>query len=247
MNRQDRIAALEREMAKRILILDGSMGAYLQGFGLTNNDFHGERFVEHPRALKGNNDLLVITRPDVVARVHEGYLAAGVDIIETNTFSATTIGLHDFLFPETPASGRKDRQFFQRVVDDVELDELVQEMNMAAARIARQAADRIGEQTGQRRFVAGSLGPLSVTASISPDVNDPGFRAVTFDQIRKAYAQQVRALLDGGVDLLLVETIFDTLNGKAALVAIAPRTANLFGEAFTTPGKRPSGRATKKR
>jgi 5-methyltetrahydrofolate--homocysteine methyltransferase len=212
----------EALLRQRIVVLDGAMGTMIQRYKLSESDYRGDRFRNHKaKDLKGCIELLQLTKPEIIEQIHTQYLEAGADIVETNTFSATTIGLHDFLFTEKPASGRKDRQFFQRVVDDVDLGELVREMNMAAASIARRAADRIGEQTGQRRFVAGSLGPLPVTASISPDVNDPGFRAVIFDQIRKAYAQQTKALLEGGVDLLLLETIFDTLNGKAALVAIA--------------------------
>ncbi len=165
--------------------------------------------------------MLLLTKPDVIDEIHRRYLEAGADIIETNTFSATTIGLHDFLFQGEPESGRKDPEFFQRVVDDAELVALVHEINVAAARIARHAADTVAAETGLRRFVAGSLGPLPVTASLSPDVNDPSFRAVTFDQIRKAYGEQAAALMEGGVDLLMVETIFDTLNAKAAIAAIS--------------------------
>jgi 5-methyltetrahydrofolate--homocysteine methyltransferase len=213
---------LEALLRQRIVVLDGAMGTMIQRYKLEESDYRGERFRQNKaKDLKGCIELLQLTKPEIIEQIHMQYLEAGADIIETNTFSATTIGLNDFLFTESPASGRKDQQFFQRVVDDVDLGELVREMNLSAAKIARRAADRVGEQTGQRRFIAGSLGPLPVTASISPDVNDPGFRAVTFDQIRKAYAQQTRALLEGGVDLLLVETIFDTLNGKAALAAIA--------------------------
>ncbi|PYL18978.1 MAG: methionine synthase, partial [Verrucomicrobia bacterium] len=149
------------------------------------------------------------------------YLDAGADIIETNTFNATAIGLHDFLFQSEPTNGHKDQSFFQRVMDDIELRALIREMNMSAANVARRVADRVTKQTGTRRFVGGSIGPLPVTASISPDVNDPGFRAVTFDQLRQAYFEQISALVERNVDLLLVETIFDTLNGKAALFAVA--------------------------
>ena len=165
--------------------------------------------------------MLQLTRPDVIEEIHTLYLEAGADLIETNTFSGTTIGQHDFLFTGKPGSGRKDAEFFERVVTEPELVALVQEMNLVAAQLARRAADRVANQTGKPRFVAGSLGPLPVTASLSPDVNDPSFRAVTFDQIRRAYAEQVRALIEGGVDVLLVETIFDTLNAKAALFAIS--------------------------
>jgi 5-methyltetrahydrofolate--homocysteine methyltransferase len=163
---------------------------------------------------------LNITQPQVIAEIHSDYLKAGADIIETNTFSGTTIGSHDFLFQGEPTGGRKDQEFFQRVIDDAGLRALVREVNSEAARIARHAADQVANETGQRRFVGGSMGPLPVAASISPDVNDPAFRAVSFDQLRQTYFDQAKALLEGGVDLLIVETIFDTLNGKAALFAI---------------------------
>ncbi|HVV32694.1 MAG TPA: homocysteine S-methyltransferase family protein [Vitreimonas sp.] len=194
MNRDQRIAALNAEMAKRILILDGSMGAYLQGFGLTNNDFHGERFVEHPRALKGNNDLLVLTRPDIVAKVHAGYLDAGVDIIETNTFSATIISQAEYA-----------------------LEEVAYELNVEGARIAREICDKYEAKDGKPRAVAGALGPTTKLLSMSPEVGDPGRRDCTFDEMAKAYEEQTRGLIEGGSDLLLIETITDTLNAKAAL------------------------------
>lgn len=194
MNRQDRIAALNAEMAKRILILDGSMGAYLQGFGLTNNDFHGERFVEHPRALKGNNDLLVLTRPEVITKVHAAYLDAGVDIIETNTFSATTISQAEYA-----------------------LEEVAYELNVEGARIAREICDKYEARDGKPRAVAGALGPTTKLLSMSPEVGDPGRRDCTFDEMAKAYEEQTRGLIEGGSDLLLIETITDTLNAKAAL------------------------------
>jgi 5-methyltetrahydrofolate--homocysteine methyltransferase len=213
---------LESLMRERIVVLDGAMGTMIQRCKLSEADYRGERFRDWKgKDLKGSLELLLLTKPEVVEEIHRHYLEAGADIIETNTFSATTIGLHDFLFRYEPASRRKDPEFFQRVVDDVDLRALVHEMNVAAARIARRAADRIAEGTGTRRFVAGSLGPLPVTGSISPDVNDPGFRAVTFDQLRQTYVDQVSALLEGNVDLLIVETVFDTLNAKAALFAIA--------------------------
>jgi 5-methyltetrahydrofolate--homocysteine methyltransferase len=209
-------------LRQRIVILDGAMGTMVQQYRLSEEQFRGTRFDQHPaKHLKGNLELLQLTRPEVIEEIHTRYLGAGADIIETNTFSATTIGQHDFLFPREPPNGRKDAEFFDQVVGDKELEALVHEMNLTAAKIARAAADRVANQTGLARFVAGTLGPLPVTASLSPDVNDPGFRAVTFEQIRRAYEQQVRGLLDGGVDLLFVETIFDTLNAKAAIFAIA--------------------------
>ena len=208
-------------MRERIVVLDGAMGTMVQQYKLTESDYRGERFkVWKGKDLKGGLELLLLTKPEVIDQIHTRYLEAGADIIETNTFSATTIGLHDFLFQGEPQDGRKDPEFFQRVVDDADFSALVREINISAARVARHAADTVANATGQQRFVAGSLGPLPVTASLSPDVNDPSFRAVTFDQIRKAYGEQAAALLEGGIDLLMIETIFDTLNAKAAIAAI---------------------------
>src|SRR5204863_6000516 len=208
-------------LQKRIAVLDGGMGTTLHRLGLTEADYRGERFRNWKgKDLKGAIELLLLTKPKAVERVHEEYLRAGADVIETNTFSATTIGLQEFLFDGKPNNGRKDPEFFECVVSDVGLRETVREINNTAARMAREAADRVSNETGEQRFVAGALGPLPVTASLSPDVNDPGFRAVTFDQIKQSYRDQIDALLDGGVDLLLVETVFDTLNAKAALFAI---------------------------
>ncbi|MCG2594502.1 homocysteine S-methyltransferase family protein [Ramlibacter sp. XY19] len=188
--------ALPDLLAKRIAILDGAMGTMIQRFKLTEADYRGERFKDHPKDLKNNGDLLVLTRPDVIRDIHEGYLAAGADIIETNTFGANSIAQ-----------------------DDYGLGHLAREMNVAAARLARQAADKFSTPD-HPRFVAGALGPTPRTASISPDVNDPGARNVDFEQLRAAYYEQVEGLVEGGADLLLVETIFDTLNAKAALFAI---------------------------
>ena len=215
------IHPLEALLRQRIVLLDGAMGTMVQRYKLSEEQYRGARFAAHPaKHLKGDLELLQLTQPEVIEEIHAQYLEAGADIIETNTFSATTIGQHDFLFPGEPENGRKDAAFFERVVEDPELGALVQEMNVAAAKVARTAADRWADRTGTPRFVAGSLGPLPVTGSLSPDVNDPSFRAVTFDQIRHAYGEQVRALIEGGVDVLLVETIFDTLNAKAAIFAI---------------------------
>src|SRR5438067_6236868 len=209
-------------LQKRIVVLDGAMGTTLQRLGLTEADYRGQRFRDWKgKDLKGAIELLLLTKPEAVGRVHEEYLHAGADVIETNTFSATTIGLHEFLFSGKPNNGRKDPEFFERIVHDIGLRDTTREINSVAASIAREAADRVSNETGEQRFVAGALGPLPVTASLSPDVNDPGFRAVTFDQIKQSYRDQIDALLTGGVDLLLVETVFDTLNAKAALFAIA--------------------------
>ena len=194
MNRAERLAAIEREMARRILILDGSMGAYLQGFGLTSNDFHGERFIEHPMSLKGDSDLLVLTRPDVVTKVHEAYLAAGAEIISTNTFTATPVSQAEYA-----------------------LEEVVYEVNVDGARLAREACDKFEAQDGKPRLVAGAVGPTTKLLSMSPDVGDPGRRDIDFDVMAAGYNEQIRGLIEGGADVLLIETITDTLNAKAAL------------------------------
>src|SRR5437016_10494987 len=221
---------LESLLRERIVVLDGAMGTMIQRYKLSEADYRGTRFRHRKgKDLKGSLELLLLTKPEVVEEIHTQYLEAGAEIIETNTFSATTIGLHDFLFAGEPQSGRKNQKFFQRVVDDPDLRALVREINLAAAKIARGAAERVANQTGTR-FVAGSMGPLPLTASMSPDVNDPAFRAVTFDQLKQTYFDQAKALLEGDVDLLLVETIFDTLNAKAALFAIA--------EVFEQTGKK---------
>jgi 5-methyltetrahydrofolate--homocysteine methyltransferase len=187
-----------KEIEKRILVLDGAMGTMLQAYKFTEEDFRGERFKEYPTSLKGNNDLLSITQPAAIKEVHAKYFAAGADIIETNTFSGTTIAMADY-----------------------QMEDLVYELNYESAKIAREVADEFtAKEPHKPRFVAGSIGPTNRTASMSPDVNDPGYRAVTFNELRIAYKLQVEALLDGGSDLLLVETVFDTLNAKAALFAI---------------------------
>ena len=183
--------------ARRIVILDGAMGTMVQTFKLEEKDFRGERFRNHPHDLQGNNDLLSLTRPDVIEKIHADYFAAGADLIETNTFNSTAISQADY-----------------------RLETFVREMNLAAAACARRAADAATKKFGRPCFVAGALGPLNRTLSMSPDVNRPDFRAVNWEQVVAAYTEQINALLDGGVDALLVETIFDTLNAKAALFAI---------------------------
>ena len=215
------IHPLEALMRERIVLLDGAMGTMIQAYKLSEADYRGERFSDWKgKDLKGSLELLNMTQPHVIEEIHLNYLKAGADVIETNTFSGTTIGSHDFLFQGEPTAGRKDQEFFQRVVDDAGLRALVHEINSEAARIARRAADRASNEVGQQRFVGGSMGPLPVAGSISPDVNDPAFRAVTFDQLRQTYFDQAKILLEGGVDFLIVETIFDTLNGKAAVFAV---------------------------
>ena len=191
-----RAAALPETLKQRIVILDGAMGTMIQRFKLSEADYRGERFKDFPKDVKGNNELLSLTRPDVIRDIHEAYLAAGADLIETNTFGATTVAQEDY--------GMAD---------------LAREMNLASARLAKAACEKFSTPD-KPRYAAGALGPTPKTASISPDVNDPGARNITFEQLRQAYYEQVQALVEGGVDVLLVETIFDTLNAKAALFAI---------------------------
>src|ERR1041385_8089600 len=177
---------LEALLRERIVVLDGAMGTMIQRYKLSEEDYRGKRFADWKgKDLKGSLELLNLTRPQIVEEIHAAYLNAGADIIETNTFSGTTIGLHDFLFQGEPKHKRKDAEFFQRVVDGAELIDLTREINLAAAKIARAAADKVTAESGRQRFVAGSMGPLPVAASLSPDVNDPSFRAATFDQIYK--------------------------------------------------------------
>ena len=189
---------LYKALGERILILDGAMGTMIQRYNFTEEDYRGERFKDWKSPLKGNNDLLSLTQPEAIEEIHRKYLLAGADIIETNTFSGTTIAMADY-----------------------HMEDLVYELNYESAKIAKKVCDEFTAQNPDKpRFVAGSIGPTNRTASLSPDVNDPGYRAITFDELRVAYKQQAEALLDGGSDILLVETIFDTLNAKAALFAI---------------------------
>jgi 5-methyltetrahydrofolate--homocysteine methyltransferase len=185
-------------LKERILILDGAMGTMIQRYQLSEEDFRRGWFEDHPQSLKGNNDLLSLTRPDIIRAIHAAYFDAGADIAETNTFSGTTIAQADY-----------------------KLESAVYDINYQSAKLAREVADEFTKKDPNKpRYVAGSIGPTNRTASISPDVNDPGFRAISFDELRIAYKQQTEALMDGGVDLLLVETVFDTLNAKAAMYAI---------------------------
>ncbi len=218
---QTRREYLETEIPKRILMLDGAQGTMIQKHRLQEKDYRGERFADtalYPQDLKNNNDVLVLTRPDIILDMCNQYLSAGSDIISTCTFSATCIGQHEFFHQSAPC--KHDQAYYEGVLADAPLAALVREMNLAACRIAREATDAAEAADGRPRLVAGSIGPMAVTASLSPDVNDPGFRAVNFDQLRRAYREQVIALADGGVDVLLLETIFDTLNAKACLYAI---------------------------
>ena len=198
MNPAIHAAKLESLLAERILVLDGAMGTMIQAERMSEAEYRGERFRDWPRELKGNNDLLCLTRPELIRRIHEQYLEAGADVIETNTFNATSVSMADY-----------------------GMESLTYELNLAAARLAKEvAASFESRYPAKPRFVAGVLGPTSKTASISPDVNDPGYRNISFDQLVQAYGEALRGLLDGGVDLVLVETVFDTLNAKAALFAI---------------------------
>jgi 5-methyltetrahydrofolate--homocysteine methyltransferase len=189
--------SITKDLKERILILDGAMGTMIQNFQLEENDFRGSRFKDHPCSLKGNNDLLSLTQPEIIKKIHKTYLEAGADLIETNTFSSTSIGMADY-----------------------QMEDLAYELNYESAKIAKEVADEFTAKTPhQKRYVAGSIGPTNKTASMSPDVNDPGYRAVTFDELVEAYREQVLGLIAGGADVLLIETIFDTLNAKAALLA----------------------------
>ncbi len=198
MTRDERIAALKREARERILMLDGAMGTMIQRYKLDEAGYRGARFKDFKRDLKGNNDLLVLTQPTIISEIHNAYLEAGADIIETNTFNAQAISQADY-----------------------GLADVAYEMNVAAAKLAREAADAWTKKTPEKpRFVAGAIGPTNRTASISPDVNNPGFRNVSFDDLVAAYTTQTRGLIDGGVDIILIETVFDTLNAKAAGFAV---------------------------
>lgn len=213
--------SLEKLLDSRIAIIDGAMGTTIRTYGMTEADIRGERFANSKKDLKNNGDLFSLTQPAMICDIHRRFLEAGADIIETNTFGATSITQSEF-FVDDPRErgGRKDPAFYQKIVESPFLNDLAWEINETSARQCREWAERAANATGRQRFVAGSIGPLTVSLSNSPDADDAGFRVVTFDQVRAAYAQQVRALIAGGVDLLLVETIFDALNAKAALVAI---------------------------
>ena len=212
---------LEKILESRIAIIDGAMGTTIRTYGMKEADIRGERFKDATKDLLNNGDLFTLTQPKMISDIHRRFLEAGADIIETNTFGATSISQSEF-FVDDPREhgGRKDPAFYQKIIDDPSLNNLAWEINEQSARQCREWADRVGNATGRQRFVAGAIGPLTVSLSNSPDADDPGFRVVTFDQVKAAYAQQVRALIAGGSDLLLVETIFDSLNAKAALVAI---------------------------
>ena len=194
----ERVEKMFAALADRILLLDGAMGTMIQGEALDEDDFRGKRFADHDDDLKGNNDLLTLTRPDLIKKIHKDFMAVGCDLVETNTFNANRISQADY-----------------------SLEEIAEEINVEAARIAREACDEIEKDTPDKpRFVVGTIGPTNQTASISPDVSSPGYRKVTFDDLVETYTEAVRGLLEGGADLLMIETIFDTLNAKAAIFAI---------------------------
>jgi 5-methyltetrahydrofolate--homocysteine methyltransferase len=212
---------LYKILENRIAIIDGAMGTTIRTYNMTEADIRGDRFRDARKDLRNNGDLFTLTQPQMIGDIHRRFLEAGADIIETNTFGATSITQSEF-FVDDPREhgGRKDPAFYQKIIEDPFLRTVAWDINEHSARQCREWADRIANETNRPRFVAGAIGPLTVSLSNSPDADDAGFRVVTFDQVKTAYAEEVRALIAGGVDLLLVETIFDSLNAKAALVAI---------------------------
>ena len=222
---------LQKILAERIAVIDGAMGTTIRTYGMKEADIRGDRFRDSKKDLLNNGDLFTLTQPKMIGDIHRRFLEAGADILETNTFGATSIAQSEFFVDDPREHGRrKDPEFYQKVIEDKFLRELAWEINEQSARQCREWADRVGNETGRQRFVAGAIGPLTVSLSNSPDAEDPGFRVVTFDQVKTAYAEEVRALMAGGVDTILVETIFDSLNAKAALVAVQ--------EVFEETGKR---------
>ena len=212
---------LRKLLKERILVLDGAMGTTLRTYGMKEADIRGDRFKDARVDLLNNGDLFSLTQPQILCDIHKRFLEAGSDIIETNTFSATSLAQHEF-FVEDPREkgGRKDPDFFSEILENKFLTDLAWEINVESAKQCREWCDKIGNETGRQRFVAGAIGPLTVSLTKCPDVEAPAFRAVTFDQVKQTYAHQIRALIAGGVDLMFVETIFDSLNAKAALVAL---------------------------
>src|SRR5271168_2251762 len=212
---------LQKILENRIAIIDGAMGTTIRTYGMKESDIRGERFKNSTKDLLNNGDLFTLTQPKMIGDIHRRFLESGADIIETNTFGATSITQSEF-FVDDPREhgGRKNPEFYQKIIEDSFLGGLAWEINEQSARQCREWADRVGNADGKRRFVAGAIGPLTVSLSNSPDADDAGFRTVTFDQVKAAYVRQVRALIAGGSDALLVETIFDSLNAKAAIVAI---------------------------
>jgi len=220
MPQADPSTDLRQALAERIMVLDGAMGTTIRSYGLSEADARGSRFAANAKDLLNNGDILSVTRPEVIGDVHRRFFEAGADICETNTFSATTLAQSEFFVADPREhGGRKDPQFYQNILDHAFLNELAWELNFESARLCRKWADDVGSDSGRRRYVAGAIGPLTVSLSNSPDADDHGFRVVTFDQVLVAYKQQIRALMEGGCDILLIETIFDSLNAKAAAVA----------------------------
>ena len=219
--RSDLTSELQDLLASRIALLDGAMGTTIRDYEIDETGARGERFADAPKDLLNNGDILSLTRPETIGDIHKRFLEAGSDIIETNTFSATTLSQAEF-FVEDPREqgGRKDPSFFQEILENEFLRTLAEDLNLESTRLAREQADRLSEESGSRRYVAGAIGPLTLSLTNAPDHDDPSFRPVTFDQVRESYLHQARALVEGGCDLLLIETIFDSLNAKAALVAI---------------------------
>ncbi len=221
MPQADPTDEIQRALTERILVLDGAMGTTIRSYGLDEADARGPRFADNDKDLLNNGDILSITRPEIIGDIHKRFYEAGSDICETNTFSATGIAQSEF-FIEDPREkgGRKDPGFYQEILENKFLNDLAWEMNVESSRLCRKWADNIGSDTGRKRYVAGAIGPLTVSLTNSPDANDPGFRVVTFDQVLAAYKHQIRGLIEGGCDILMVETIFDSLNAKAAVVGI---------------------------
>ena len=221
MPQADATAELTAALGERIFVLDGAMGTTIRTYGLSESQARGQKFADSKKDILNNGDILTLTNPDVIGDIHRRFLEAGSDIVETNNFSATSISQSEF-FVDDPREhgGQKDPEFFQGIIEDPFLRDLAYEINLESARLARKWADEVGSNSGRKRYVAGAIGPLTVSLTNSPDASDPGFRVITFDQVVHAYREQVRALIEGGSDLLMVETIFDSLNAKAALVAI---------------------------
>ena len=237
MPQPDATHELTQSLAERILVLDGAMGTTIRSYGLSEADARSSRFVDSPKDLLNNGDILSITQPDVIGDIHKRFYEAGSDICETNTFSATSIAQSEF-FVEDPREhgGRKDPEFFQKIIENPFLNELAWEMNVESARLCRKWADAIGTDTGRKRYVAGAIGPLTVSLTNSPDPEDHAFRVVNFDQVLEAYKLQIRALIEGGCDILMIETIFDSLNAKAAAVAVTLSIRRMWPAAFVLNG-----------
>ncbi len=221
MPQPDSTFEITKALAQRIFVLDGAMGTTIRSYGLEESQARGERFVDSRQDLLNNGDILSLTCGDVIGDIHKRFYEAGSDICETNTFSATSIAQSEF-FVEDPREkgGRKDPEFYQKIIEDNYLNDLAWDLNVESSKLCRKWADDIGSDTGRKRYVAGAIGPMTVSLSNSPDANDSGFRVVTFDQVLEAYKHQTRALIEGGCDILMVETIFDSLNAKAAVVAV---------------------------